>query len=194
MLDSENSIREIPRENIESIRLIRETQPIPDTQVNLHPEHTQAAELAKEPVHDVSPHGALFQSEQRQLLHREIEALRRRIERIGAPYRISGGILTGVGSLVAFSALTSLAVSGTHHEYYGYYGYSSDGSSREDLRTGAITAAVVGAGITAAGVVLIVTANTKRRRALKAHNQDFSYTLSPHIYHPGAGASLRMQF
>src|SRR5699024_4556973 len=78
----------------------------------------------------------------------------RQLERTGSAYRISGGVITGVGALTAFSALMSLAIGGTHW---------STVRTRDTLNKGAVITALVGTAMAGAGTGLIIAGNKKRR-------------------------------
>lgn len=109
----------------------------------------------------------------------------RQLERIGSAYRISGGVIAGVGALTAFSSLMSLAIGGTH--------WSTD-RNRDTLNKGAVISAIVGTAIAGAGTGLIIAGNTKRRRAKAAYKKSFDYALTPAIRLDGGGAQFTLQF
>lgn len=192
LLDSDQSVIEIPREDVQKLRLpsassaSKSEKPAPNP---VRPSQDARAE-AEAPA-TVAASSPVSHTDQQRALRREFEQQRRSVERTGAAYRIPGGVLTGLGSLIAFSSLTSLAVTGTHESYY-YAGYEE--KSRESLRSGAVTSAVVGAGIAAAGVGLIVAGNKKRRRAREAYDNAFSTSVQPMIQAGGGGATLHLQF
>lgn len=170
--DKDDNVLELSRETVESIRLRTADDASSKTSSAQH-----------------SSNDATTDAEQRKELHAQLQLERRQLERTGAGLRIPGGIVTGVGGITAFSSLVVMAVEGVHYE-----GYDRESRGRDTLRTGVVTSTIVGVGMVAAGVGLIIAGNKRRKRAIDAHEKSLSYTISPSFNAKGGGATLEMKF
>lgn len=172
LLDDAANLKEIQRDKVEGVQLSNVTtspaSPTADDAAS-----SKDSNGAKSPKSAQEQARAAFLNEQREL------------ERTGSAFRISGGIVTGVGAVMALSMVTSLGLGGTHW---------SEPKSRDTLRTGVVTTAIIGTAIAAAGTGLIVLGNKKRRRAKATYEESFNYSLSPQFNGRGGGAELRLNF
>lgn len=180
LLDDVANLKEIPRNSVENIQL---SGVIAGTSSAAAPQNTQQSSKSVESKDSES----VLQNQPIPHAHARTDFLyeQRQLERVGSAYRISGGVVTGVGALTAFSSLMSLAIGGTH--------WSTE-RSRDTLNKGAVITAIVGTGITAAGTGLIIAGNNKRRRAKQTYKKSFDYSLAPDIGIRGGGAKLTLQF
>lgn len=180
LLDDVANLKEIPRNRVENIQL---SGVVTGTSSASAPQNAQQSSKSAESEDREN----VLQNQPMPHAHARTDFLyeQRQLERVGSAYRISGGVVTGVGALTAFSSLMSLAIGGTH--------WSTE-RSRDTLNKGAVITAIVGTGITAAGTGLIIAGNNKRRRAKQTYKKSFDYSLAPDIGIRGGGAKLTLQF
>lgn len=176
VVDSEGDVHELQRDVVEKVQLPRKTH-------GATPPQTVEGTSQR-----VTESDTVMERDAQAKARADFLRVQHDLERTGAAYRISGGIITGVGALTAFSAMMSLAISGPHYLNYG------GEKSRDTLRTGPVITAVVGTAITASGVGLIVMGNNKRRRAKARYEKSFEYSLSPQFSARGGGAEMRLRF
>lgn len=186
--DRENNVVELSREGVEGVRLVAAgdaSSKATSASTGTSPSASNSDGVSL----SVSPSVIPSDVEQRRELHAHLLQERREVERTGLGLRIPGGIITGAGGIVAFASLVNMAVEGVHYEWV-----SSGERGRDTLRTGVITSTVVGMGMAAAGVGLIVAGNKQRKRAIDAYEKSLSYSISPSFNAKGGGATLELKF
>lgn len=192
VVDHEGNVLELQRNALEKIQLPQKTHAAApsksDEAERTHASSPPQSVAAEDTPQRASESATVMEHDARAKARADFLREQRDLERTGSAYRISGGVITGVGALTAFSAMMSLAITGPHTETWG------GGKSRDTLRTGAVITAVVGTAITASGVGLIVMGNNKRRRAKANYERSLEYSLSPQFNARGGGAEMRLRF
>lgn len=191
VVDDEGNVHELQRDAVEKVQLPQKT-PAAASSKSAEVEHTHAAsppQTGENTPQHVSEPATVMDRDAQANARADYLRHQRELERTGSAYRISGGIITGLGALHAFAAMTSLAITGPHWDMTWH-----EGKDRDSLRTGAIITAVVGTAVTAAGAALIVVGNKKRRKAQDAHQKTFDLSLSPQFSQRGGGAEMQLRF
>lgn len=184
VVDSEGNVHELERNTVEKVQLPQKTHAAAPSK-SADAEVAQAVESAPQRA---TESGSVMERDAQAKARADFLREQRELERTGSAYRISGGVVTGVGALTAFSAMMSLAITGPHMDTW------REERSRDTLRTGAVITAVVGTAITASGVGLIVMGNNKRRRARATYQKSFDLSLSPQFSARGGGAEMHLRF
>lgn len=188
IVDSEGNVNELERDEVEKVQLPQTTSTPARSSSDQDVHATASPQTTETPSTHLSEANTVMEQDAREKARADFRREQRTLERTGSAYRISGGILTGVGALTAFSSMLSLGISGAHDLDW------RDEKTRDTLRRGAVMTAVVGTAITAAGVTLIVVGNKRRKNARDAYTKAFDISLSPQFSTHGGGAELRLRF